>query len=286
MRATMWRPTILAHPSRGLALGVLLALAGIAGDPALTSADDDIWGGIAKDVFGARPIMDDSGMVLLDAPYRAEDAAIVPIKMTIPAAVAARARTLTLIVEKNPAPVVAAFTFGDAAGLGDRTISTRVRVDMYSNVRAVVELDDGTLHMATKFVKAAGGCSAPALKDMDAALAGIGKMKLRSLPPPAGTSGEARSSPTSEALVMVRHPNYSGMQMNQLTGLYIPAKFVEFMELRKGDRLIFSMTGGISLSEDPNIRFSYAPAVPGDLSVVARDTDGKTYATSAPATGS
>jgi sulfur-oxidizing protein SoxY len=152
---------------------------------------------------------------------------------------------------------------------------------MYSNVRAVVELDDGSRYMATKFVKAAGGCSAPALKDMDAALAGIGKMKLRSLP-----EAPAASPLVREAQVMVRHPNYSGMQMNQLTGLYIPAKYVEFMEIRKGAALVFRMQGGISLSEDPNIRFTYAPGIAGDLSVLARDTDGNSYTTSAPPTGS
>ena len=69
---------------------------------------------------------------------------------------------------------------------------------------------------------------------------------------------------------MVRHPNYSGMQMNQLTGLYIPAKFVEHMEVRKGDELVFDMEGGISLSENPNIHFTYAVGVDGPLSVCAR----------------
>ena len=38
--------------------------------------------------------------------------------------------------------------------------STRVRIDSFSHVRAVLETEDGTLHMATKFVAAAGGCGA------------------------------------------------------------------------------------------------------------------------------
>ena len=78
---------------------------------------------------------------------------------------------------------------------------------------------------------------------------------------------------------MVRHPNYSGMQMNQLTGLYIPAKYVERIEVRKGDKLVFDMEGGISLSEDPNIRFTYERTANGPLSVVAKDTDGRTFQT-------
>lgn len=268
-----------------------LALAAVVGGALLgwhspaARADEDaeLWQSIRSDVFGDnRQIAEDHGKLVLDAPYRAEDAAIVPISITIPADVAAKVQKLTLIVEKNPAPVVATFTFGEAAGLGERRISTRVRVDMYSNVRAVIELDDGSLYMQTKFVKAAGGCSAPALKDMDSALANLGQMKLK---PFAGQAVRS-SSATAEAQVMVRHPNYSGMQMNQLTGLYIPAKFVEHLEVRKGDQLVFNMDGGISLSENPNIKFTYAVSVDGPLTVSARDTDGKVFTTSVDVTGS
>lgn len=229
-----------------------------------------MWPGISKELYAARPIAEGDGTVTLEAPYRAEDAAVVPITMRIPAAIAARAKSLSLIIEKNPMPVAATFAFGPAAGLGERVITTRVRVDMYSNIRAVVELDDGSLHMDTKFVKAAGGCSAPALKDAADALAGIGKMKLRPVEAPQSTTMQ-------EAQVMIRHPNYSGMQMNQLTGLYIPAKYVESMEVRRGDEVVFTMSGGISLSENPNIRFTYSGAPSDALTVVAKDTDGSQF---------
>ena len=89
---------------------------------------------------------------------------------------------------------------------------------------------------------------------------------------------EANQSPImQDAQVMIRHPNYSGMQMNQLTGLYIPAKFIDNMEVRRGSDVVFTMTGGISLSENPNIRFTYATGTDNDISVVAKDTSGATY---------
>ncbi|MCB1521138.1 MAG: quinoprotein dehydrogenase-associated SoxYZ-like carrier [Hyphomicrobiaceae bacterium] len=241
--------------------------------------EDDLWPGLRKELYGAKPILEADGAVTLDAPYRADDAAVVPITLRIPASIGARAKSLSLIIEKNPMPLAATFTFGPAAGNGEHVISTRVRIDMYSNVRAVLETDDGALHMDTKFVKAAGGCSAPALKDAAEALAGLGKMKLRTL--------ETNQTPlTQEAQVMIRHPNYSGMQMNQVTGLYIPAKYVESMEVRRGDEIVFTMTGGISLSENPNIRFTYAAAGDNTLSVVAKDTDGKTFTTRQAGSGS
>jgi sulfur-oxidizing protein SoxY len=230
--------------------------------------EQDIWPALQKDIFGAREVTESATAVSLDAPYRAEDAALVPLTVRIPANVSAK--KLTLVIDKNPAPVVAEFTFGPAAGDGERTLSTRVRVDMYSNIRAIVETADGKLLMATKFVKAAGGCSAPALKDTDAVLAEAGKMQIKTLDAPAG--GETR-----EAQLMIRHPQYSGLQMNQATGFYIPAKFVRAIDVMRGDALVFHMEGGISLSENPNIRFSYAPGGDESLEVTAEDTDGRKF---------
>jgi len=40
---------------------------------------------------------------------------------------------------------------------------------------------------------------------------------------------------------------------------------------------VFTLTGGISISEDPNIRFTYAPGNPDDvIEVTASDTDNRT----------
>lgn len=261
-----------------LVAGLLLAASAApvpsrAAEPRTTAAqaaDEDVWPGIRKELYAARPIAEEDGKVVLEAPVRADDAALVPITMRVPAAVAAAAKSLTLVIDKNPMPVAATFTFGPAAGNGERLIETRVRVDMYSNVRAVLETADGSLHMATRYVKAAGGCSAPALKDQEQALAQLGKMKVR-------LHETAQSPMMQEAQVMIRHPNYSGMQMNQLTGLFIPAKYVQSMEVRRGGDVVFAMEGGISLSENPNIRFTFGSGVDNEISVVAKDTTGATF---------
>jgi sulfur-oxidizing protein SoxY len=76
---------------------------------------------------------------------------------------------------------------------------------------------------------------------------------------------------------MIRHPNNSGMQMDQLTRLYIPAHYIDKVEVRQGDDTIFVMEGGISLSEDPNFRFSYARTGAKTISVIAHDNKGATF---------
>ena len=52
---------------------------------------------------------------------------------------------------------------------------------------------------------------------MDEALANLGKMQVRTFDDP---EMKNRTPPTREAQVMIRHPNYTGMQMDQLTREY------------------------------------------------------------------
>ena len=149
------------YPARSIISGIALA-AGLALAAPAFADDSDIWKGLQKDVFQSREILDGTGMLTLDAPIRAEDAAVVPLAVKMPASFAAKVTKLTLVVDKNPSPVVGAFTYGAAAGKGDRMLSTRIRMDQYSDVRAIAETSDGKLYMVSRFVKASGGCSAPA----------------------------------------------------------------------------------------------------------------------------
>lgn len=80
-----------------------------------------------------------------------------------------------------------------------------------------------------------------------------------------------------EVQIMIRHPNNSGLQMDPISRAYIAAQFVEYVEVRQGDDLIFSMEGGISLSEDPNFRFTYAPNGAKTIKVMARDNLGNVF---------
>jgi len=59
-----------------------------------------------------------------------------------------------------------------------------------------------------------------------------------------------------------------------VTRLYTPAFFVRDLSIWQGDQLVLKMDGGISISEDPNIRFSYASNGASAMRVEAVDTDG------------
>ena len=76
---------------------------------------------------------------------------------------------------------------------------------------------------------------------------------------------------------MIGHPNNSGLQRDQVTLLYIPAFFINELRLWQDDSLVLAMEGGISLSEDPNIRFTYASTGAKRFRAEARDTDGHLF---------
>lgn len=237
------------------------------------ATNDEVWQGLRKDVFGTRQIDDGAGKIKLETPIRAEDAAVVPITVTMPKDFAPNVKKLTLIIDKNPMPVVGTFTYGPAAGIGERTLTTRVRVNQYSDVRAIAETDDGKLFMVANFVKASGGCSAPASKDPEAAAKLLGKMQIKTAIDKTSDDGL-----THIAQIAIKHPNNSGLQMDQLTGLYTPARYINKIAVKTGDKVIFSVEGGISFSEDPNIRFSYQGNPADPMSVTAEDSDGTQFA--------
>src|SRR5580692_8367410 len=147
---------------------------------------EETWNSIKDDIFKGRPILDGSGLVSLDAPRRAEDAAVVPIGMRVNLAGDDKRtlRSLTLVIDENPAPVAGTFTIGPRSGV--TSISTRIRVNSYSYVRLIAELSDGQLYGVKTFVKASGGCSAPASSNSDATRSVLGQMKFRTFPPEAG----------------------------------------------------------------------------------------------------
>jgi sulfur-oxidizing protein SoxY len=230
------------------------------------------WEDIAVDVVGEAELLDGSGHYSVVAPFRAMDAATVPIGFRQEAG-SPDVRRLILVIDENPAPVAAEFSFGQA--MQPVEIEMRVRIDAYTNVRAIVETVDGDTYMTGGFVRAAGGCAAPSLKDAEAALAALGQMKLRWFDE--GDPGARR-----EAQVMLRHPNYTGFQVDPISLLHIPAHFIDTVEVAQGGELLFAVTGGISISEDPAFRFRYTD-LGGPIEVRATDTDGGAFEASHPA---
>lgn len=257
------------------ALSTVLVATFVLTSPALAIDDEEMWPELREMLFDDRPISEGSAVIALDAPERAHDPGIVPIgiRALIPQHERHYIRTVHLIIDDNPAPVAAVFHFEPEAG--EASVETRVRVNEYSHVRAIAETSDGALHMTSAYVKAAGGCAAPATKDHELAMARLGKMKLKPMTP--FEPGEL-----NRVRVLLSHPNYTGMQIDQLTRNWIPPEYVDSIEVRLDDRPLLTVEGDISLSEDPAITFSFVPEAAGSLRVSASDTEGRRFEASWP----
>lgn len=253
--------------------GLLSAMLGANLAPAAAADPNDPWPGLVQDIFNNRPMNDGADVIAIEMPYRAEDAAIVPVTLRtrLAAGDTRRVLTITLVIDQNPAPLAARFELGPDAQVSE--ISTRVRVNNYTDVHAVAELSDGKLYMTKTYVKASGGCSAPAARNADEARSRLGQMRFRQFARPVqGPVSDAR-----EAQIMIGHPSNSGLQMDQVTQLYVPAFFVNQLRLWQDDSPVLAMEGGISISEDPNIRFTYVSNGAKRFRAEARDTEGHVY---------
>ncbi|NDW06897.1 quinoprotein dehydrogenase-associated SoxYZ-like carrier [Jiella pacifica] len=261
--------------SRGAALAAsaifVLAIAGPAAAQTALSPEQkaaeasSAWADLRPDLFGDRELVEGTDTIAIEAPKRATDPAIVPVTLSFDPKM--DVRKVTLVIDENPSPVAATFEFAQGADI--RTLSTRVRVNAYTDIHAVAETADGKLFVTKTFVKAAGGCAAPAAKDPEVAAKEMGKMKMRQF--------DADGASVHEAQLMIRHPNNSGLQKDQVTLLYIPAHFVTDLQVDKGGRPLFTMTGGISISEDPSFRFAYGADAAGPFHAKASDTEGKVF---------
>lgn len=227
----------------------------------------EIWKKVRASLFESRPITwpaDD--VLLLDAPARAEDAAVVPIaiRTRFPQSAEHYVDKLWIVIDNNPSPISAIFRFTPESGRAD--IETRVRVDEYTHIRAIAETNDGKLYMTTRFVKASGGCSAPPGKDQAAALATLGRMKFR-------VDGEVGRGRPVVAQLMISHPNNSGLAMDQSTRQYTPAHFVRKIDVSYGGRPVLSADVDFSISENPNFRFYFVPRGEGELKAEVVDSN-------------
>lgn len=245
--------------------------------PGLRAAGEDetAWNTVLKDkLFPGKAIEEDQQTIELTAPYRAEDPALVPIQITskFPQSADRYIKNITVVIDNNPVPFSASFDFTPGSGKAD--IATRMRVNAYTHIRAIAETSDGKLHMVKTFVKASGGCSAPIGTDLEAAKARMGKMKFR-LDGDKATLGQP-----NPVQLLVSHPNITGLQMDQISRMVLPAHYVTEVKVTFGGHPVLTAKTDIAISADPNFRFYFTPDQAGELKAEIKDNLGNQYSVS------
>lgn len=240
-------------------------------------ASEKIWAEqLRPGAFQDRPITEGAAqnVIELKAPFRAEDATVVPVSVhtRMPQTPERYIRRIHIYIDKNPLPLVGIFEFTPASGRAD--VAMRVRVDDFSYVRAVAELNTGELFMAKSFVRATGACSAPPPKSIDDSIAGMGTMKLR-------TVGDFTLSEPNLVQLMIKHPNITGLQPLRIgSRVRPPAHFVRELSVAYNGEPVMKAQLTFAISMDPSLRFYFLPDAAGTLTVTAVDTQDNRWSVS------
>ena len=215
------------------------------------SVCSDSWKEWLKDDLYEEQFLEQTDDIIIESPYRAIDSGNVPIVITT------KSKDLikfTLIIDENPTPCCATFEF---VGLLPY-IETNIRVNAYTHLTVVAEDIDGNLYVNRKFIKAAGGCSATPIVDNDVPKDRVDIIddKLH----------------FDKKKIQFNHPNYSGLQFNQLTRTEIPADYIDSVVVKTSTG-IFSYEGTIGISQN-----HYFTLFSGDIEkIIYTDNLGNNY---------
>ena len=183
---------------------------------------------IKEEVVGDKTVWYDNS-ILIQAPYRALDPAGVEISIYDRAPGIADYTKLTLVIDENPTPCCATFEFWEMVP----HIMTNIRVNAYTDLRVISENEFDELRYNKQYIKAAGGCSASPVLTSDEPFGTINLLQ---------TNGWTK--------IKIWHPNFSGMQFNQLTGSEIPAEYIDNVKMWVDDNLVWEYNGTIGIAQD------------------------------------
>src|SRR5215510_7611804 len=141
-----------------IGLGSFMKVAAQQAQPGMPQPDEKVDATIHR-LFGNRSIAPADGKVKLEAPLIAENGAVVPVTVEadLPMTPQEYVKSIYIIADKNRRPLNAKFSL--TPELGQATISTNIRLAQSTDVRAVVEMNDGALYMVKQAVKVTiGGC--------------------------------------------------------------------------------------------------------------------------------
>jgi len=250
------RRTLVPRRQRG-ALAVLLALlapAGAIGDT--LTPPSGAWEYLQRQFYGDHSIgVVDETFMRLDIQSSTPDPSVTPLTLHFGEAALGHIKKIRVIIDNNPSPLAATFDLTADARISD--IGIRVRIDRFTSVRAIAETDGGRLEMRSNWVNASGGCStAPS-----AVTGGVlGDIRFR-------------NSPDGKSLqIAIRHPNYSGFQIDPRTGEPIPPHYVALVLIKAAGRAIMTADTGISLSENPSLRIVSDRSLPTPVTVDVVDS--------------
>ncbi|WP_298976715.1 quinoprotein dehydrogenase-associated SoxYZ-like carrier [uncultured Roseobacter sp.] len=239
--------------------------------PALAS--NEAWDSVKEQLYGERAMLSGEGIIAIDAPYRTYDDARTDLAAQIKAPPGAQIAKVTVVLDENPMPVSAVFDLETPQP--GFYFDITMRVNGPTPMHVVAETSDGRLFVSETFVKTSGqgACAAPPGTDPEIALATLGQMNIDVAGTVQGGKLTSLASRLSRMDVDISHPSHSGMQMDQISLLFIPMRYVENVEIDLDGAGFVDLTGSISLSENPRLGLA-VPQSTRSVDVTMTDTSG------------
>lgn len=238
--------------------------------PVFAEPDPKLWP-VMKEAFFAKREMTEASFIKIDAPRRAESGAQVPVTYSIDNAAAngVKITKLYAFVDANPIPLTATYHLTDA--LGDFNLSTRIRFETDAFVRLVGEDASGKLYLASREIRAAGGCGGTVDADEATIRASAGKIKFKVEEP-------VKIGGATSTTFNIKHPMRTGLQRELVSQGFIPAFYINKTAFNYNGKNVLTVDVGVGTAEDPYFKFNFVPDAPGKLEVVATDNEGKSFA--------
>jgi sulfur-oxidizing protein SoxY len=238
---------------------------------AFAEADPELWP-VMREAFFEKRAMKEVGFIKVDAPKRAESGAQVPVTYSIDTA-AAKAVGVKIVklyafVDANPIPLTATYHLTDA--LGDFQLSTRIRFETDAFVRLVGEDAAGKLYLASRSIRAAGGCGGTVSNDEAAIRAAAGKILMKvAKPKKFGTSISAK--------VHIKHIMRTGLQRDLVSQGFLPPFYIKTAKFTYAGEPLMTIDVNVGTAEDPYFKFNFIPKKAGKFELVATDNEGKVF---------
>ncbi len=250
-----------------IALGSAISLAYSAS--VFAEPDPKLWP-VMKEAFFEKREMIEADFMKVEAPRRAESGAQVPVTYKIDQAAAKGVKLVKLysFVDANPIPLTATYHLTDA--LGNFQLSTRIRFETDAFVRLVGEAADGKLYLASREVRAAGGCGGTVDGDEAAARAAAGKIKMN-------VEAPVKFGSATPATFNIKHVMRTGLQRDLVSQGFVPAFYINKTAFTYNGKPVMTVDVNVGTAEDPYFKFNFIPDAPGKLEVVATDNEGKTF---------
>ncbi|MDP3087842.1 MAG: quinoprotein dehydrogenase-associated SoxYZ-like carrier [Methylotenera sp.] len=236
--------------------------------PVSAEADPKLWP-VMKEAFFAKRDMKEVDFIKIDAPKRAESGAQVPVTYTIDNVAAGGVKIVKLysFVDANPIPLTATYHLTDS--VANFNLATRIRFEMDAFVRLVGEDASGKLYLASREIRAAGGCGGTVENDEAAVRAMAGKIKLK--------VDDVKLGNAAITTFNIKHIMRTGLQRDLVSQGFVPAFYINKTEFKYNGKPLMTVDVGVGTAEDPYFKFNFVPDAAGKLEVTATDNEGKSF---------